>query len=395
MITFDEAVQLVLAESKPLGTERIALIDAAGRVSAEAIQARVDSPPATVSAMDGYAVRQADLDAGLRRLRIIGESFAGDAGKMSIGPGECLRIFTGGPLPDGADRVVIQEIVQRSGDSAEIASPFSASRHIRSQGSDFAAGETVLCPGRFLDPRALVAAAAADVNRIWVWRRPRITILSTGDELVEPGDARACPGAVPESISLGIAALAEFWGANVVARRRLRDEPTTLAKAAAEAVASSDLVVITGGASTGERDHAKTMFSPAGLHLLFAKVAIKPGKPVWLGRAQGKLVLGLPGNPTAALVTARLLLAPLISGMAGRPAAEACHWHEAPLSIALEACGERETFFRGRQIGSAVQPLQRQGSDDQKALATADVLIRRRAGAPAAAAGEPVEILHF
>lgn len=395
MISFDEAFELVRSQARPISTERIALADAAGRVLSEAIQARVASPPATVAAMDGFAVRQADLDAGLRDLRIIGESFAGDPENMSIGSGECVRIFTGAPLPDGADRVIIQEVVTRRGTVAQITGPLSAGRHVRSQGSDFVAGETVLCAGRVLDPRALVAAAAADAGHMWVWRRPRISIVSTGDELVAPGEARGRPGAIPDSVSPGVAALAASWGAEIVARHRLGDEPKALAAAAAEALAGSDLVVVTGGASVGERDHAKTMFSALDLRLLFAKVAVKPGKPVWFGRAQGKLVLGLPGNPTAALVTARLLVAPLVCGLAGRSPAEACRWHRRPLATAIEACGDRETFIRGRRNGETIQPLQRQGSDDQKALATADVLIRRRASAPAAHPGDIVEFLDF
>ena len=385
----------MLKAARPLGTEQVPLAAAAGRILAEPIRAQVDSPPATVSAMDGYAVRQADLDAGLTRLRVMGESFAGAAGGQAIHTGECLRIFTGAPLPQGADRVVIQEVIQREGDQAVIVGPLSSGRHVRAQGSDFAAGETLLPAGRLLDPRALVAAAAADLGTLPVRGRPRLTILGTGDELVEPGQAAARPGTIPESVSFGVAALAKLWGGEVIGRVRLRDDPAALERAAAQALASSDLVVVTGGASVGERDYAKAMFAPVGLDLRFAKVAIKPGKPVWLGQAQGKLVLGLPGNPTSALVTARLLLAPLIAGLAGRDPAAALGWRAAPLADGIGPCGDRETFARGRWNGDAVEPLSNQDSGAQKALAAADILIRRRPGAPAAAAGDTVEIIDF
>ncbi len=394
LINFDEAVALVLEVAKPIGGERVALANAAGRVLAQPVIARVDSPPAAVSAMDGYAVRETDLAELPARLRVIGEAFAGSPAEQAIGPGECLRIFTGAPLPQGGDRVVIQEAVERDGDFAVIAGPLSSGRHVRSRASDFAAGDALLPAGRRLDPRALVAAAAADMGEVEVHRRPRVTILGTGDELVEPGEAAERPGTIPESVSFGVAALADAHGAEVIARRRLRDDPEALEAAAAAALAASDLVIVTGGASVGERDYAKSMFGSA-LELVFAKVAIKPGKPVWLGRAQDKLVMGLPGNPTSALVTARLLLAPLIAGLGGRDPRAALCWRIAPLAEPLSACGDRETFVRGAWAGNLVRPLSNQDSGAQQALAEADVLIRRRPGAAALSSGETVEIIDF
>jgi molybdopterin molybdotransferase len=206
-----------------------------------------------------------------------------------------------------------------------------------------------------------------------------VTILATGDELRAPGRA-ARPGSIPDSVSLGVAAMARVWGAEVCGLRRLRDALCSLERAAAEAVAGSDLVVVTGGASVGDRDFAKAMFGPLGLDLVFPKVAIKPGKPVWFGRVAGKLVLGLPGNPTAALLTARLFLAPLICGLNGRGASSAWSWRRAPLAGPLEGCGDRETFYRGRAVGGAVAPLADQDSSAQKALAASDVIIRRQPG---------------
>jgi molybdopterin molybdotransferase len=303
-----------------------------------------------------------------------------------------VRLFTGAPIPDGADRVVIQENVRREDDIAVFEPPGPA-RHIRKRGSDFAKGDMLLAPGRLIDPRALVAAAGADLAELEVWRRPRLILLGTGDELAAPGTARATPGAIPESVSLGVAALAALSGAEIVGRKRLQDDLPALERAAAEALAEADVVVVTGGASVGERDYAKAMFAPAELKLIFSKVAIKPGKPVWLGRVGEKLVLGLPGNPGSAMVTARLLLVPLLAGLGGRETKLA--WRQAPLAEAIGPCGERETFVRAAWDGEAVRAFANQDSGAQKTLADAALLIRRRAGAPAAAAGEEVEIIDF
>jgi molybdopterin molybdotransferase len=395
VISFDEAVTIVARIALPLGAETLPLERAAGRVLASDLIALIDSPRRDVSAMDGYAVRDGDLVGLPARLRVVGESFAGQAEVPGIGPGECVRIFTGGAVPDGADRVVIQEVVRREGDFAILDQPPSPARHIRRRASDFAAGERLLSAGTLLTPRALVAAAAADEGDVDVWQAPRLVVLGTGDELAEPGTARQAPAAIPESVSLGVAALAEQWGGECIGRVRLPDDPARLREAALEALAEADLVVVTGGASVGEKDFAKAMFGAAGLELLFSKVAIKPGKPVWLGRAGGTPVLGLPGNPTSALVTARLFLAPLVAGLCGRDAASALRWGKARLASGVPACGDRETFLRARWTGDGVEPLGDQDSGAQKALAQADLLIRRAPGAAACSAGEPVEILEF
>lgn len=395
MIAFDEAVALVAAAARPIGAETVALEEAAGRVLARPVVARIESPRTDVSAMDGFAVREADLASFPARLRVVGESFAGAGWDGAIGPGECARIFTGAPVPAGADRVVIQENVVRESEVAVIAGHPGAAIHIRRRGGDFAAGDTLLAAGRLLGPRAIVAAAAADLAEMKVYSRPRAWILSTGDELAEPGMAAARGDAIPESVSFGVAALACDWGGEVAGKTRLRDELEAMEQAAAEALGKADLVIVTGGASVGEKDFAKAMFAPAGLELVFAKVAIKPGKPVWLGRAGGRLVIGLPGNPTSALVTARLLLAPLIAGMSGRAPGEALRWRTMPLAAALGECGPRETFHRARLTGGEVEVLSNQDSSAQKVLAEADLLVRQRAGSPALAAGEAVEVIDF
>jgi molybdopterin molybdotransferase len=390
MISYDEAIIRLSEVARPLGRESVPIGEAAGRVLAAPVAARIDSPPADSSAMDGYAVREADLPGPLH---LIGESFAGVGFDGILEPGTCVRIFTGAPLPAGADRVVIQEIAVRDGDQVTFTEPSGPARYIRPRGSDFRAGDLLLEAGRRLDPRALVTAAAADIAEVETWRPPRVLVLATGDELAPPGEARRRSGAIPESVSLGIMALAEEWGGRCLGSRLLADDLAALERAADEALDQADLIVVTGGASVGERDHAKAMFAPHGLDLLFSKVAMKPGKPAWLGSAGSTLVLGLPGNPTSAMVTARLLLAPLVAGLAGRAGALA--WRRLPLAVPLPACGDRETFHRARLTQAGAVPLANQDSGAQKALAEADLLLRSRPYDPPRAAGEAIEALEF
>jgi molybdopterin molybdotransferase len=395
MISFDEALELVRSVARPLGTEMIGIGNAAGRVLACPVVAAIDAPRADVSAMDGYAVRESDLQAFPVSLAVAGESFAGAGWSGSVAPGTCARIFTGAPVPHGADRVVIQENVRREGDVAIIDREPGAARHIRRRGSDFRAKEALLAAGVRLGPRAIVAAAAADVAEVEVYRRPRLQILSTGDELAEPGTARDRPDAIPDSVSLGIAALAEQWGAECIGRTRLRDDLAAMREAAEASLEHADAVVVTGGASVGEKDFAKAMFERLGFDLVFSKVSIKPGKPVWLGRVGSKLVVGLPGNPTSALVTGRLFLAPLLAGLAGLTTDLALRWRAMPLASPLGECGARETFHRARAVSGRAEILEFQDSSAQKTLARADLLVRQRANSSAFEAAAEVDVLDF
>ena len=395
MIAFDEAIGLIRSVATPLATEVVALAEAAGRVLALPVTAEIDSPRSDVSAMDGYAVREQDLNHFPVSLQLVGGSYAGSGWSGSIEAGSCVRIFTGAPVPDSADRVVIQEYVRSVDNVAVIDERPESARHIRARGSDFFQGEELLSAGRLLDPRALVTAAGADVAEVEVYRRPRVHILSTGDELAEPGTARERADAIPESVSFGVAALAAQWGAECIGRTRVRDELAAMQALACAAIDDADLVVVTGGASVGEKDFAKAMFEPLGLQLVFSKVSIKPGKPVWLGRAGEKLVIGLPGNPTSALVTARLFLAPLLAALTGRPADEALRWRTVPLGSPLGPCGSRETFHRARWVGDRAEILAFQDSSSQKALAEAELLVRQYADSRALEPGSQVEGLDF
>ena len=395
MIAFDEAIGLIRSVATPLETQVVALAEAAGRVLALPVTAEIDSPRSDVSAMDGYAVREQDLNHFPVSLQLVGGSYAGSGWSGSVEAGTCVRIFTGAPVPDSADRVVIQEYVRSVDNVAVIDERPESARHIRARGSDFFQGEELLSAGRLLDPRALVTAAGADVAEVEVYRRPRVHILSTGDELAEPGTARERADAIPESVSFGVAALAAQWGAECIGRIRVRDELAAMQALACAAIDDADLVVVTGGASVGEKDFAKAMFEPLGLHLVFSKVSIKPGKPVWLGRAGEKLVIGLPGNPTSALVTARLFLAPLLAALTGRPADEALRWRTVRLGSPLGPCGSRETFHRARWVGDRAEILAFQDSSSQKALAEAELLVRQYADSRALEPGSQVEGLDF
>lgn len=395
MISFDEAIQLIASIAKPLGIETVPLAEAAGRVLAEPVIARIDSPRRDSSAMDGYAVREEDLAELPAELAIVGESFAGAGWDGKVAPGTCARIFTGAPVPAGADRVVIQENVRRQGNQAIVDVRPGSARYIRERGSDFAAGDELLVRGTLLRPRAVVAAAAADLDTVEAFRRPALHILSTGDELSEPGTARDRTNAIPDSVSLGVAAMAEEWGAIVAGRTRLRDDLGAMQAAAKATVAGADVIVVTGGASVGERDFARDMFAPLGLRLIFSKVSIKPGKPAWLGLVGDRFIVGLPGNPTSALVTARLFLAPLLALLSGRQLVSALDWRSARLGSRLPPAGDRETFHRATLQDGEADILAFQESNAQKALADADVLVRQPAGSSSLASGDLVQVLDF
>lgn len=395
MITFDEAAGIIAANAKPLETESVPLEDADRRVLARDIVARFASPPHPVSAMDGYAVREADLACLPASLPVIGAAYAGTPFAGDLRPGSCVRIFTGAQLPTGADRVVIQEEVSHDGDVALFQAPLMPRRHIRAVGSDFQEGDVLLSAGIALNPQRLVAAAAANLAAVEVVRQPRVLIMACGDELAPPGSREMRPAAVTESLTPAIAALVRRWNGVVLGRWLCSDDLQSLQAAAAKAVKRADVVVVTGGASVGERDHAKAMFAPLGLRLLFNKVAIKPGKPVWFGETRGTLVMGLPGNPTSALVTARLLLAPLIAGLAGGDPASAWQWQQQRLATPIGPCHDREMFLRAACFAEGVASLPNQDSAAQRALADATLLIRRRAASAPAGIGALVDTLAF
>ncbi len=376
MIAFDAALALIAEHGQPLARELVPLGCAQGRVLAEPVIARTDAPATDVSAMDGIAVRDADLSPLPATLHIVGTSFAGEPWRGEIGRSECVRIFTGAPLPQGADRVVMQEHIFIRGNQATVTEGYGPGWHVRAAGSDFRSGDVLIPAGTRLGPRQLLCVAAADQAQVSIWRRPRVAILSTGTELVPAGGAQDRPDRLPDSVSPGIAALVDVWGGEVIERHLAGDNLAELVDIAGIMLHRADILVVTGGASVGERDHAKDMLVPHGLELFFSKIAMKPGKPVWFGRCGSTLVVGLPGNPTSAMVTARLILAPLLAIMSGLPPETALAWKRLPVDGNIPPNAGRENFFRAQCVGGCAVVLSSQDSGSQKILAAADLLVR-------------------
>lgn len=394
MISFDEAIRLIAAQADLLGSEQVALGEAAGRVLVKPLLARSASPRVAVATMDGYAVTDSATRPG-EPIKVIGTSWAGAGYSGTVANGQAVRIFTGAPLPRGADRCIMQEYAIRDGDEVRFAIGYGPDWHVRAAGSDFAAGDILLDAGTRLTPRAMVAAAAADSANLAVAVRPRVVIIGTGDELAPPGEAFRQDHAIPESATFGVSAMAQQAGAKVIARMIEADDLGNLEVLARNALTIADLVIVIGGASVGERDFAKSMFAAHGLKLAFSKVAVKPGKPVWLGRTGQSWVLGLPGNPTSAMVTARLFLMPLLALLQGQPSGDVLRWRKLPLAAPLGATGNRETFVRASWHEAGLVPIGNQDSGAQSALPDADWLIRCPAGHAALEIGQVVNALSF
>lgn len=395
MLDFDAACTIIRALPARVEAERLRLDQVVGRVLAEPVFAALDIPRHVISAMDGYAVRDPDLARLPARLRVLGPVLPGQTPPAEVAPGCCLRVFTGSRVPLCMDRVVIQEEVQPEGQHALFATAPTGRSHLRARGSDLCASDQVLAAGSKIDACRVVALAAADTDEVTVYRRPAVAIIATGDELRAPGRARASENGIPESVSFGVAAFVQRWGGECVHRTWLPDALHRLEAAAVAALEAADLVVVIGGASVGDKDYARRMFASLGLEVLFSKVAIKPAKPVWLGKAAGKLVLGLPGNPTSAMIAARLFLAPLLERIGGCDAGAAAHWIQAPLAAALDAGGERERFRCASWTHGKVRPLHEHDSGAQSSLVDAQLLIRVRAHAQALPAGALADVLVF
>lgn len=397
MIPVEEAVGRLLDLIEVLPPEQISLADGLGRVLAEDVMARRTQPPFAVAAMDGYAVRAADLAKIPAELRIVAEVPAGAGFGGHIAAGETARIFTGAPLPAGTDTIVIQEDTERSGDRVRILEGAPRGRYVRREGLDFAEGDVLLRPGRRLTARDVGLLAA--MNRPWflVHRRPRIGILSTGDEIVMPGDPIG-PHQIVSSNSLALAATVAACGAIPVSVGNAPDDPAALRRIAA-ATKGVDLLVTTGGASVGEHDLVREALAVDGFDLDFWQIAMRPGKPLMVGRYRGVPMLGLPGNPVSTMVCALLFLKPAIERLSGlttviEPAATA------RLGACLPANDRRQDYLRARLAYAAdgveeAFAFEVQDSSMMRLLSASDCLILRPPHAPAVAAGSPVPIIRF
>ena len=394
-LSVDEALALLLADAKPLASERVSISEAHRRVLAEPLSARLTQPPFDASAMDGYAVRASDVATLPARLKLIGESAAGHPFNRRVGAGEAVRIFTGAPVPDGADAVVIQEDTARDGDTVIVQGDNVELGNIRPRGGDFSTGMTLLDVGRRLGPRELSLAASMGHGEIAVWRRPKVAILSTGDELVPPGETPGV-GQIVSSNHLGIGALVQSIGAEVIQLGIARDTQASLIEHVERAKAADVLVTI-GGASVGDHDLVAPVLSQQGMELAFWKIAMRPGKPLMSGRLGALRVVGLPGNPVSSLVCARVFLVPLIEHLAGAPR-PADVTRPAKATVAIEANGPRQHYMRatlapGTDGTPLVTPVRSQDSSLLSPLAIADCIVVRPPRATAVAAGDIVPVM--
>ena len=388
MKTVEQARAAMLACAAPLPSETAALDDALGRTLAEDIVALGAQPPFDASAMDGWAVRSADAPG---TLKIVGESAAGAGYAHKLHAGEAVRIFTGAPIPAGADAVIIQEVATAEGESLRV--PAVDHTNIRVKGLDFAVGDVLLTKGALLDGVALALAAAAGADPVHVARRPRVAVLATGDELAIPGGPLA-PDQIFESVSYGVAALARSWGATAI-RLTAAIDTVEATVAALRRAANADIVVTIGGASVGDYDLVKPAARSMGAELPVENVAVRPGKPVWFAHGAGPLMLGLPGNPASALVCANLFLRPLLARLQGGEAPT--RFVRAKLTAPLPANGPREHYIRALLSSddegqATVAPFESQDSARLVVFQNANALVRLPAKSPAIEAGAIVDV---
>jgi len=396
LLPVDEALRRLLDGATALDTETVPLADAAGRALSADVTARRTQPPFDASAMDGYAVRAVDAAGVPVRLKLVGEAPAGRRFAGAVGTGEAVRIFTGAPLPEGADAIVIQENARRlDAVTVEIVEPAEKGRHIRRRGLDFAEGDVLLRAGRLLDAAALSLAASGNHPNLPVFRRPRLAIIATGDELVAPG---AAPGddQIVSSNAPGVAAVARQWGADVSDLGIVADRPEAVADALTEARRlGADVVVTLGGASVGDHDLVRDVLMANGVTMGFWKIAMRPGKPLMFGTAGNTRFLGLPGNPVASLVCSHLFVAPLVARLAGRP-----HRYDlrpARLGRAVAANDLRQDYVRAvvaeTPDGLVATPFDIQDSSMLRVLADANGLLVRPPFDTAAPKGAPCTVL--
>lgn len=388
MITVEEARQLLFGLVATMPEEQIALADAAGRVLMRDVKAERDQPPFAASSMDGCALKSAEVERHAM-FKVIGEAAAGQRFTGTVGPGQAVRIFTGAPVPDGADFVVIQEDTDLRGDLLTITEDPGQKTNIRPAGVDFTIGDVVGAP-RVLSPEDLALLAAMNVPTVSVASKPQIALIATGNELVMPGETPG-PDQIIASNSFGIKALLEKAGAHVRMLPVAQDTLSSLETAFGLAE-GSDLVVTIGGASVGDYDLVAEASQRLGLEQSFYKVLMRPGKPLMAGRLGDAAMIGLPGNPVSAMVCGYLFLVPLVKKMLGIQTVDPI-FHQAVLSEALPPNGPREHYMRARLESDGIRAFEDQDSSLLSVLARSNALLMRPPNDPARAAGETVSYL--
>jgi molybdopterin molybdotransferase len=395
MIPVAEALERILAAFSPLPSEQVAISEAAGRVLADDVFARLTKPPFDVSAMDGYAVRGADVATAPATLDVVGVAPAGGAYDAALEAGQAVRIFTGGPLPQGADTIVIQELTEAGDGKVTVNKPVSTGRYVRRRGLDFAEGDPGPVAGTRLTPRHIAVIASMNIPWLAVARRPRVAILGSGDELVMPGETVGDQQIVSAN-TIALGAMVELAGGVPVNLGIARDNETSL-KLMASGAFNADLLVVTGGMSVGERDLVRQVLGDDGLDLDFWKIAMRPGKPLSFGHLGTTPMLGFPGNPVSALVCGQLFMCPAIEKMQGvidpRPV-----YRTATLGAPLPQNDEREDYLRGLlshdgEGNLIATPYEVQDSSMLATIARSDCLIVRPPHAPAAEPGETVKFV--
>ena len=395
LLPVSDARRTVLANLTPLDTETIPLADASGRVLAESPVSRVSHPPADVSAMDGYALRAEDVTSPPVSLKIVGESAAGHPWTGKIQGGETVRIFTGAYVPDGADTVVIQEDTSADGETVSVNAPVQTGKHIRPMGQDFQSSDKILKFPRMLTARDVGLLAAMNIPAVRVFLKPRVGILSTGDEIVEPG-SEVKDGQIVSANGSSLSAFVSACGAFPINLGIVPDDVDAL-RTVINASDSLDMILTSGGVSVGKHDLISQAAPQNDLEVIFHKIAMRPGKPLLFGRWNHTPFFGLPGNPVSAMVCALLFVGPALEALQGLPG-DAPRTLPAKLSGVLPANDEREDYIRA-VIQPAetdlprVTPLSKQDSALIAALSSADALIVRAPHAPRAQDGDVLQIL--
>ena len=395
MLSVKEAHARVIAAFSALPAEMVSIADAAGRVLAAAPQARLTQPPADLSAMDGYAVRAEDVPAAPTTLTLVGEAAAGGSYDHALKPGEAVRIFTGGPLPMGADSVVIQEDTEAKGDRITILEAPTLGRHIRKAGLDFSVGDTPFAPGRTLTTRDVALAAAMNLPWLTVHRKPRVAILSTGDELVMPGEPVG-RNQIVSSSGIAVAALVRGWGGDPTLFDIARDDAALIQDRIA-AGAQHDILITLGGASVGDHDLVQDALKAQGFAMDFWKIAMRPGKPLMFAAKDRARVLGLPGNPVSTMVCSLLFLKPAMERMTGQ-AGDLPATVPARLAVDVKQNDQRQDYVRSlatRQPDGSltIEAHKVQDSSMLSVLAWCNALMIRPPHDPAKKAGDTVQIV--
>jgi len=389
MISVDEALNKILANVTETCAEQVALANGYARVLAQDVTARLTQPSANVSAMDGYAVRACDIQNGPTSLDVIGESPAGGCFDGDVKEGQAVRIFTGAPVPRGADAIVIQEDTTRDGDIVNVLESVKAKRFIRAAGLDFTKDEILIRAKRTLSARDLGLAAAANVPWLMVKRKPRIAIIATGNEVMMPGDTLG-DNQIISSNSIMLAAYIRALGGDVLDLGIARDDAASLTRLLNSA-GQADMVVTIGGASVGDYDLVNQVLGNEGVDLGFYKVAMRPGKPLIFGRLHSTPVLGLPGNPVSVGVTSAVFLKPAIAAMLGKDVKSPLN--SAVLGLDLPENDQRQDYLRATLNNTIATPFSKQDSAMLARFADADCLIIRPPHAPAAKAGDTIDVI--